>query len=110
MRGTKSDSCGRKFISLSIESCKSSNQYGGSIVFKGVGFGFDQMGGGRRSGSMTGEEAQSVGENYKSYPVNRVAREERAKGGKRRLFIFQTNIFRSHRCRVCYTRGATSRR
>ena len=46
------------------------------------------MGGERRSGGMTGEEAQCVNGNYKSCPVNRIAREERAEGGKQRVFVF----------------------
>ena len=90
LRGTRSYSCGRKFIRLSIESYKSSNQYGGGIGFKDAGFWVDQKGRGRRSGSMTGGEAQSVGGNYKSYPVSRIAREERAEGGKRRVFFEKT--------------------
>ena len=59
---------------------------------------------------MTGREAQSVGGNYKSYPVNRITHEDRAEGEKQRVFFENYNIFRSHRCRVCYTRGARSRR
>ena len=34
--GTKSDSCGRKCISLSIESCKSNNRRGEGGVLKDV--------------------------------------------------------------------------
>ena len=94
LRGTRSYSCGRKFISLSIESCKSSNQYGGGIGFKDAGFGVDQMGGGLRSGSMTGREAQSVGGNYTSYPVNRIAREERAEWGKQRVLSEKVSLGR----------------
>ena len=48
--GDKSDSCGRKFISLSSESCKSNNRRGEGGVLRTWGADFDQKGSGRGGG------------------------------------------------------------
>ena len=52
-RGTKSDSCGRKCISLSSESWKSNNRLGEGGVLKDVGgLGLIKRGGGRGGSSI----------------------------------------------------------